>query len=172
MVRSITTESLGRQDVGDGLVVGVHEHLGQGAVAGLGNVVLVVAGDLLIQVALRAVHIALELVVVESGLADGVVQLLAGDGGGVLGNHQILLSIGADLVAAEAPGAGRTAEHIGGVVVQLQVAHVQLLAQLHDGAADQIAVVVGGPVIVDGPGVGLVAGFMVFSGTEKSRGSE
>src|SRR5699024_274508 len=50
---------------------------------------------------------------------------------------------------------------VAGVVTQLQVAHVQLLAQLHDVAADQVAVVVGAAAVVNGGSIGLVAGDVV-----------
>src|SRR5699024_7714056 len=71
-----------------------------------------------------------------------------------------IIRIGADLAVLIEPGAGGTAEHIGGVVVQLQVAHVQLLAQLHDGPAS-VGGATGGARVVNGGGVRLVDGDVV-----------
>src|SRR5699024_12062642 len=48
--------------------------------------------------------------------------------------EQLGLGIGADLAAFILPVAGGTAKHVIGVVPKLQVAHIQLLAQLNDRA--------------------------------------
>ena len=70
----------------------------------------------------------------EAILLDGVggqqvVQLLAGNGSGVLLNHLSPVNIGADLLALVAPGVSRTVEHVGAVSLA-QLTLVQLLAQL------------------------------------------
>ena len=149
---------------GDLLVVQVHEHLSQHTVAGLSQLAVVGADQvvLLDHIApvlgvLAAVQIGLQAVLPDGGRGEQVVQLTAGHAIGVSGNDQLVLHVGADLRAVISPGAGGTLEVVAGLVVQLQVAHVQLLAQFHDGPAS-VSGGIGGAVIIDGNRIGLVAG--------------
>ena len=132
---------------GDLVVLGVQEHLGQHAVAGPadGLVVLLhhvgLAEGGITQILILAVHIDEQGVVINGGLAQQVVQVLAGDLGGVLGHHLVEVHIGADLGLLPGPGVGRTAEVVGGVL-QSQVGLI-LLSELNRPA---VLHVVGGVV--------------------------
>ena len=133
----IVIGSLGQIGVDDGdvnvLGSSVLEHLGQHAVAGGAHAVLVVLVQILNGEVGIAQDLALgltvdgdgEIVVLNRGLAQLVVQILAGNLSGVLHNQLVVVHIGADLVALPGPGVGRTAEDVDGAI-QLQVGLIPL----------------------------------------------
>src|SRR5699024_5687158 len=98
-------------------------------------------------------------VLLGGSLAHLVVQGLAGHlgGEGVVGG----LSKGADLLALVLPHSGGAAQVVSGIVVLLQLALVQLLAQLHNITSGHVAVVVGSDLVINGLGVIATAGDIV-----------
>src|SRR5699024_9082424 len=93
-------------------------------------------------------------VLLDGGGTQQVIQVLAGDLGGVLLLQHIIVDIGADFLAVVLPVVGGTAEHVG-AVPELQVAAVQLLAQL-----DVVLIVLGdvGGAHIDGVVLAVGAG--------------
>ena len=158
-------------DVNDAHVaVIVHVHLGQNAVSGHTVVSVINTGSgravaaeivgLVRNTNIGAVGIDVQLSgaaqVVDVAAAQQRPQVALGDLGGVGGQRS--LSIGADLVGLQGPLSGGTAEGVAGVVVHLQVAVIQVLAQLNNpaGRGDGGAVPTG--QILDRLGIGLLAG--------------
>ena len=124
----------------DHLGIVVHEHLGQNAVAGAAQTLVVVPVDVLLLeptarngggsiLLVHAVDDHGQVIGVHGVAGQQVVQHIAGHLDGVLLEHLRIVHVGADLSGLVLPGVSGTAEHVGGSG-QLQVAVVQLLAQL------------------------------------------
>ena len=125
------------------LLVVVHEDLSQNAGIGAGQILLVVLSDGSQNVlSVIAVDGGGQIVLVHSGLADLVVDFLAGNALGVLSNHQAVVHIGADVGVLVGPLVSGTAEIVSGGLL-LQVGEV-LLGELHL------------VVVLDGLGTGIV----------------
>ena len=145
---------------GDQFLVGVRIHLGQHALAALagggGGVGLSVGGgdgDLVGH--LHTVNEQIQTIVVHHVLAQQVVQVVLAHLGGVGGGGGI--GVGANGSGLVGPAGAGTAEVVAAILVHLQIALIQLLAQLHDPGAgvDNSA---GGGQALDGAGIGLAAG--------------
>ena len=126
------------------LLVVVHEDLSQNAGVGAGQIVLVVLSNIGQDGlgSIVAVDISSHVILVHGGLADLVVDFLAGNTVGVLSNHQAVVHIGADVGVLVGPLVSGTAEIVSSGLL-LQVGEV-LLGELHL------------VVVLDGLGTGIV----------------
>ena len=156
----------------DRLIGPVHIDVGDDAVAGPGAIVLqllghevgIVIGLVVSQITLAivldqvAVLIDIPGVVLSRSLANLVVQSLAGH----LRSERVvrLRCEGAHFLALILPDVGGAAKVVL-IFLLGQIALIQLLAQLHDGAGRVSAVSIGGQLLVDGGGVVTAAGHIL-----------